>query len=393
MIDMQNKWQVLLWAGAALVAGMTTWFSATAVLPELIQRFGLTQATSGWLTNAVQLGFVCGALVASALSLPDIIRPSRYAAVSAVLAAIANAALLLDISASGAILSRFATGVALSGVYPPALKFIATWFIQSRGLAMGLMVGALTLGSAMPHLVRSLDIGVSWQPVIIVSSALSLVTAVIFGLILKEGPHDFPKTRFDPRQIAQVVRDKRVMLANCGYFGHMWELYAMWAWFFSFATVAPAITAAGWSPSVITFAVIGSGAVGCVLAGQISDRIGRAKTAAGCMMISGACALGIGFAFDAAAPLFLIIALIWGLTIVADSAQFSAAVSELAERSLVGTALTFQMGVGFAITVLSVWMIPSVVVPLIGWQWAFAVLAIGPFFGCLALMRLENHAD
>lgn len=380
----------MLVAGAALVSALTTWFSATAILPELVIHLELDSKQSAWLTNSVQLGFVVGALTASLFALPDIVRPALYVAISATLAAIANAIILLDIGVAGTFASRFATGLALSGVYPPALKFIATWFVKGRGLAMGLMVGALTLGSALPHLIRGLDFGVDWQPVIIVSSLCSLLAAAIFGFLLREGPHDFPKTSFDPKQIKQVLQNKRVMLVNFGYFGHMWELYAMWAWFLSFALVSPALLASGWNASVFTFLVIGIGALGCVLAGQISDRIGRATTAAGCMIVSGSCALLIGFVFDGPAWLFALIALLWGITIVADSAQFSAAVSELAEKTLVGTALTFQMGVGFAITVVAVWLMPVIVDYLGGWRWAFAVLAIGPLFGSLALLGLRG---
>ena len=379
---------MLFLAGVALVAALTTWFSATAILPELVDHLGLSDAQASWLTNMVQIGFVVGALCASALSLPDLIRPSRYVAVSAVIAAVANAAILFDIGVVAGFFARFMTGMALSGVYPPALKFIATWFVKGRGLAMGLMVGALTLGSAMPHLVRSFEIGVSWQPVIIVSSILCLMAAVMFASFLTEGPHGFPKTRFQLNQIGSVLRDKQVMRANLGYFGHMWELYAMWTWFLSFAMVAPAFVQTGWDASLLTFAVIGIGALGCVLAGQLSDLVGRALTAAGCMAISGLCAALVGFVFDGPAWLFIAVVLIWGLTIVADSAQFSAAVSELAPKSLVGTALTFQMGVGFAITVFAVWVIPIAAHSFGGWQWAFAVLAIGPMIGCLAMLRL-----
>jgi len=219
-----GKWQTLFLTGLAVLLSLMTWFSATAVLPDLTMVHDLTAGQAAWLTNAVQLGFAVGALSASILAVADIWPLTRYMATAAVLACFANLLLLIDLGATGAIVARFVTGIALAGVYPPAMKFIATWFKTGRGLAMGAMVGALTLGSAMPHFVRGTGGTVSWEVVVLVCSLGSAAAAVLFGWVLREGPHAFARTRVDLRQVGQILRNKPVMLANLGYFGHMWAL-------------------------------------------------------------------------------------------------------------------------------------------------------------------------
>lgn len=258
---------------------------------------------------------------------------------------------------------------------------------------MGVMVGALTLGSAAPHFVRTFQAGADWTLVIIISSCASAVAAFIFGFVLREGPFEFPRVKSDPRQIGSVLRNKPVMLANLGYFGHMWELYAMWGWFLAYAVAAEASGLAIDRLSLLAFAVIALGAPSCILAGWMADRIGRAATTAMAMTISGLAAIAIGFTFSGPVWLFVTVAVIWGFTVVSDSAQFSAAVSELSDQNLVGSALAFQMGVGFAITIFTVWLVPQVAELLGSWRWSFAVLAIGPAIGVLSMLALRTHPD
>ncbi|WP_394199224.1 MFS transporter [Litoreibacter albidus] len=389
----RHKWRALTLTGLAVVLSMTTWFSATAVLSELSRLWSLTPAESAWLTNGVQAGFVLGALASSVMSLADIWPMTRLMTASAVLAAVANAMLLLEPGVMGAIIARFVTGVALAGIYPPALKFIATWFVRGRGLAMGALVGALTLGSALPHLVRAFGATFPWQAVIAVSSAAAISAAIVFATTLREGPHAFARAHVDIRQIGAILRNRPVMLANLGYFGHMWELYAMWGWFLAYATAANASGMWPLDVSLLAFAVVAVGAPGCILAGALADRIGRCATTALAMAISGTCALLIGFMFDAPTWLFLTVALMWGLTIVADSAQFSAAVTELSEPTQVGAGLAFQMGVGFAITIFTIWLLPLVADALGGWRWSFLVLVPGPVIGLAAMLILRNQPE
>lgn len=388
-----HKWRALAVAGLAVVLSMTTWFSATAVVPELTRAWGLSPSAAAWMTNGVQAGFVVGALASSLLALADVLPLTRMMAGSAVLAALANAALLLEPGVTGAVAARFVTGAALAGIYPPAMKFIATWFVAGRGLAMGTLVGALTLGSAMPHLVRALGAGLDWRWVVAATSLAALAAALIFARALREGPHPFARARVDLRQIGVILRNRPAMLANLGYFGHMWELYAMWGWFLAYALAAS--EAGGWSlnASILAFGVVATGAPGCVAAGWLADRIGRCATTALALGVSGACGLAIGFAWDAPPALFAALALLWGLTIVADSAQFSAAVTELTPPTQVGAALAFQMGVGFAITIFTIWLMPLVAEALGGWRWTFLALVPGPLLGLWAMLQLRAHPE
>lgn len=385
------RWWALSLTGLAVLLSLTTWFSATAVLPELTAHHGLSAFQASWLTNAVQLGFAAGALGSSLLALGDIWPLTRFMAVSAALACAANMLLLADLGAWGLILARGLTGVALAGIYPPAMKFIATWFRTGRGLAMGAMVGALTLGSAMPHLVRGAGGSLQWEGVVLACSAGSLAAAALFAFVLREGPYEFARTSVDIRQLGQILGNKPVMLVNLGYFGHMWELYAMWGWFLAFASHAVGHETTTLNASLLTFAAIAAGAPGCLAGGWIADRIGRCQATIMMLGVSGTSALLIGVCFDGPAWLLVMVALIWGFSVVADSAQFSAAVTELSEPHLVGSSLAFQMGVGFSITMITIWMVPLFAEWLGSWQWAFLLLVPGPLVGAAAMYLLYRH--
>ncbi|HEY7907633.1 MAG TPA: MFS transporter, partial [Thermomicrobiales bacterium] len=319
-----GRWRALGVMAGAVLLSMTTWFSASAVVPQVRAAWGLTTNQASLLTIAVQLGFVTGAVLSAALTLADVYPPKWVFCVAAVGAATVNAGIVLAHGPGLAIPLRFATGFFLAGVYPVGLKLLSTWFRRGRGMALGVMVGALTLGSAMPHFVNGVG-GLRWQAVILATSLLTLAGALLAALTIQDGPFPFSRAPFDPRQARQVFTNRGVRLASLGYFGHMWELYAMWAWFLAFATDSLARrgeTNARQTAALATFAVIGIGAVGCWLGGILGDRWGRTRTTAAAMAISGACALVIGFAFGAPFPLVVAIGLIWGVTVVADSAQF-----------------------------------------------------------------------
>jgi MFS family permease len=381
-----GRTRALALLAGALVLAMTTWFSASAVVPQLRADWGLGDTAAAWLTIAVQLGFVAGALVSSVFNVADVVPPRLAVLAGAVGAAAANALLGAVSSAGAAIPLRFATGFFLAGVYPPALKLMATWFRRGRGTALGILVGALTLGSALPHLVNGLG-GLDWQTVVYVTSALTLAGGLL-ALAVPDGPYLFPPATFDPHQARRVFANRGVRLASLGYFGHMWELFAMWAWFVVFyaTTVDPGAEAA-----YATFAVIAAGAVGCWVGGVLGDRLGRAETTAGMMAVSGTCALLIGLLIDAPAWAVLLVGLVWGFTVVADSAQFSTLVTEHADQAYVGTALTMQLAVGFTLTVATIWLMPYFA-DAVGWRWAFAFLAPGPALGVLAMLRLRTAA-
>lgn len=369
---------------------MGLWFGVSAVAPQIAAEWRLDEATAAWLTLAVQLGFVAGTLFSATLNLPDVIRARHLFALCAFLGALVNLALALFVSTIGAAIAlRFLTGVFLAGVYPPGMKIIATFFRSGRGFALGVLIGALTLGKASPYLVNVLGSS-SWRMNVAVASVLAAVASLVVLRFVGEGPYALPNQPFDLSQIARVFANRGVRLANFGYFGHMWELYAMWTW--APVMIRASIAASGDSPRLAeaaSFAVIGAGAAGCVIAGRIADRIGRAVVASAAMAVSGACCLAIGFFYGKAPLALLVLAVIWGATVVADSAQFSACVTEYGDPRYLGTALTLQTCIGFLITTVSIRMMP-LLVERVGWEWAFAFLAPGPALGIVAMMRLRG---
>ena len=388
----KGRWLALALICVGVVGPLSTWFSATAIVPELIAEWHITPAAAAWLTNAVQIGFVTGAVASSVVNLPDIVSMSRLMAASSLVAAVANATLLLEPGLGLAIAARLVTGVAIAGVYPAALKLMSTWFVRGRGLALGFLIAALTLGSSMPHLFRALTGSVDWRGVVVITSAITLLAAVLLAFAVREGPFGFGRATFNPRQALAVFRSQPLFLANLGYFGHMWELYGMWAWILAFATAAEAglVPFPFGSASMFSFVVVASGVAGCILGGILSDRIGRCLTTAGMMAVSGACALLIGFAFDGPGWVLATIALLWGISVIGDSAQFSAAVTELADQRFVGTAVALQLGIGFALTVGAIWALPVFAGAIGGWQWAFLLLLPGPVVGAAAMLRLRS---
>jgi MFS family permease len=376
----------------AELLGMTLWFSATAVAAPIAAEFGLTNRGAAWLTMAVQVGFVSGTLVSGLLNLPDRINARRLFALGALAGAGANLAVTVAGSATSAVLWRFATGAALACVYPPGMKIAAGWTIARRGTALGLLVGALTLGSAAPHLLAAYVPAAAWRSVLTVASALAVAGAAIVVLLVRDGPYVTASAPFDPRAARTIVRLPAARLATLGYLGHMWELYAMWAWIGVFAAAGAAAQgaetagAARWG-SIVAFLAVASGAPACVAAGVWGDRLGKAGVARLAMIGSAACALATPALYSAAPAWLLALAVIWGATIVADSAQFSALVADASPPEHVGTALTLQTCAGFLLTIVTIRLTP-VVADLVGWRWTFWLLAPGPILGAMAMKKL-----
>lgn len=389
-----SRWRMLVVLCVALVLSMTTWFSATAVVPELTVRWALSGGQASLLTIAVQIGFVVGAIASGLVNLPDIVPMPVLMTCAALLAALANAALLAAPGVDTAILARLITGASLAGIYPPALKLVSTWFRTGRGLALGAVIAALTLGSASPHLARALG-GANWQRVVVATSGATLLGAILLALHVREGPYPFSRAVFNPGQIGRVLRNRAIALANFGYFGHMWELYAMWGWFAVYtraAIVAPNFTD-GARASLLTFVVIASGIAGCLLGGYLADRWSRTATTILMMAVSGASACLIGFVFTGPLWLFAVVGMVWGVAVVGDSAQFSAIVTEVGDPRFVGTALSLQLGIGFALTVGSIWLLPQIALLFGSWRWVFLVLTPGPGLGILAMVLLRRLPD
>jgi MFS family permease len=394
--DAGQCWRALVYLSIAELFALSLWFSATAVLPALSSEWQLSDSGRAGLTVAVQVGFIIGTLLSALGNLPDIYSPRVLMAISAAAGAVANGALALWVdNLATALILRVITGICMAGAYPPAMKIMATWFHDGRGVAMGILVGALTAGSAIPHLIRGAT-DLPWRQTLLASSLLALLSCVIILVLVRDGPYRFPPARFDIRMAGAIFRERGLRLTCFGYFGHMWELYPMWAWIGVFLAESIQIRGAndyfGMHPSIAAFLVIAIGALGCYIGGVVSDRWGRTTLTMAAMGLSGLCALLIGFTFGGPPGVTLAIAILWGITVIADSAQFSTAVTELSQPAYVGTALTIQTCVGFALTVASIWMIP-VVVSWVGWRWAFAALAMGPFLGVAAMGRLRDLPD
>ena len=390
----QGSWRALVWIGLSELFALSLWFSASVIAPELIEVWNLSSNSEAWLSTSVPIGFVIGALFSSYFGVADRFNPRKVFAVSVFLGAILNALLILVDYAFFGILLRILTGITLAGVYPIAVKILSQWFPQKRGFAIGILIAALTLGSSLPHFVIMFFSSLNWKLVIICTSVLALLSAIIVTYILEDAPIMSEKSPFSLKLIKKVVTNKPVMLANYGYFGHMWELYAMWTWLPAFLTASFSAYSPEfphWFIALSSFISIGiAGGIGCVVGGLISDKIGRANLTIISMFISAICSILIGFTFGQFIWMTLIISMIWGMSVISDSAQFSAAVSEIAEVEYVGTALTFQMCIGFLITIFSINLIP-IIQRIVGWEWVFTILAIGPILGIVFMVKYRRY--
>ena len=378
---------------------LALWFSASAVAPEIATEWDLGPGRQAWLTMSVQLGFAVGALASGIFNIADRVRTPVLIAASGMLGTAATLAFagLLE-APTAALFLRFLTGFALAGVYPPAMKLIATWAREDRGFAIGILIGAIAVGSAAPHLVAAVvdwasgGAGLPWRPVLVGAAMLAAVGSILTLILAREGPHRAPLARFRWAKATEALRDPATRLANFGYLGHMWELFAAWTWM-PLLLVASYRTA-GWSEAAGRFAGFGMVAVGgiaCILAGALADRWGRTRVAETSLWLSGACAVFAGFALEHPVALTLL-CLVWGFAVIPDSAQFSAAVSELADPSYVGTALTIQTSLGFLLTLVSIWIVP-ILAGWWGWQPALALLALGPAFGIWSMRRLRARPE
>jgi MFS family permease len=394
-----DRWRQLAIVSFGLFAVMSPAFAASSVAPALREAWGLGPLGLPILTVAVLLGFAAAAVFLALAGAPDVVPGPRLFAIGAVVAGVANlgfAYLATDLAT--AVPFRVLTGAGQAASYPVAILLIAGWFRRDRGLATGVLIGALTFGTASPYLFRAVGLaaGVDWHPVLASASVACFAGAIIVGVWGRPGPFEVPSPHFSVQIARRAFHEPSVRLANAGYLGHMWELFAMWTWvplFFLASFSAAGLTDPA-QASLAAFAVVGCGAIGCVVAGAVADRVGRSLTTIAAMVISGTSAVLVGLAFGAAWPLVLVLGMVWGVSIIADSAQFSAAVSELAPSGTAGSALTVQLASGFVLTSISILAI-GVLDPTdaTSWRIAFAMLAIGPIVGIASMWRLRGRPD
>lgn len=388
---LEGKWRVLTLLAIAVLLAMGLWFSASVVVPTLSSAWNLDDAGRAWLTVSVQLGFVFGSIVSAVLNLADRVPARKLITVSTFLAA-ASTALIAGLvhSLGPALVLRFLTGMFMVGVYPVAMKMITTWTKADRGLGIGMLAGAIALGSASPHLLVVFGGIENWRLILFLAAGIAAAGGVIVWLFIREGPFRTRLAPFNWKYAAQIFRVPELRLANLGYLSHMWELFAMWAWVGIF--LAASFEISGIEPtwaSLAAFAAIGAGGLGSIVAGVLADRLGRTTITSVSLAASGTCAVLVGFLFGASPVLLTAVCLVWGFFVVADSAQFSASISELCQKEYIGTALTIQTSLGFLLTVVTIRLIPTLV-NWVGWQWSFAFLAIGPALGIWAMLRLRQ---
>jgi MFS family permease len=374
---------------AAELLGMTLWFSASAVTPVLIAEFRMPPDRAAWLTGAVQLGFVAGTLASAIANLTYVVNARLVLLWGALAGAFTNAAVLFAPSGEFVIAMRFLTGAALACVYPPGMKLAAGWFRERRGFALGILIGALTFGQSLPHMLTALFAG-TWRLPMLLASVLAACGGVLAFAVVRDGPYVTATAPFDRRAIVRILRARGARLATFGYLGHMWELYAMWTWVSVLAVESLAagdVVGAARSGSIAAFVTIASGGLGCVVAGWLADRFGRARVAMWAMVSSASCAVLMVVVFGGPPILFFLLVFVWGVAVVADSAQFSALVSDGAPHELIGTALTLQTCLGFLLTIVTIEGLPRLAA-LVGWRWAPLLLVPGPLLGALAMRPL-----
>ncbi len=387
----QAKWLSIAILFVSQVLAMSVWFVSAAVLPEMVREIELSPWRQAALSSAVQAGFVIGALASAISGLADRQDPRRVFGVAAIAGGLINALLLvIPANTDAAIVVRLITGILLAGVYPVAMKMVVGWGLRDRGFLVGALVGALTLGSASPHLIAYLG-GSDWRVTVILASLASVV-AGLMCLKATLGPYHGTATRFDPRAILLAWTNRRVRLAFAGYLGHMWELYVMWAWVgvaaaASYGATLPASEAAEMA-KLTAFVAIAAGGLASVAAGLAADRIGKATVAQWAVAISGTAAILTALTFGGPPWLTFLVIIIWGLAVVPDSAQFSALVADAAPPEKAGSLLAFQTALGFTLTFFTVQAAPMAAAAF-GWPAVLASLAIGPAISVVAMARLK----
>lgn len=389
----KRPWWILPVITFSQFAGTSLWFAGNAVLGDLQQEWNLATDSLGYITSAVQLGFISGTLVFAFFSISDQFSPRIVFLVCSLLGALSNLcvyALAQDFQSL--LLFRFMTGFFLAGIYPVGMKIAAGWYERGLGNAIGFLVGALVAGTAFPHLLKGLGQYFAWEAVILAVCGIAVLGGLSMLWLVPDGPFLARGTRFDPKALAVIFRSRHFRASAFGYFGHMWELYAFWAFVpFALAAHSAQTEGSGLNISFWSFCVIAAGSVGCVGGGLISLKTGSARVAFAQLFSSGVCCAVSPLLFYAPTPVFLAFLLFWGIVVVGDSPQFSALNAQNAPKLLIGSALTIANCIGFAITIVSIQLLNKLAT-VVSAEYLFLSLTIGPVLGLIALSPLVRPA-
>ncbi|MHA1112488.1 MAG: MFS transporter [Promethearchaeota archaeon] len=392
MKKIQSKSGIILILSTSLLFTFTVWFSANAIIGQIETLWVLEKSDLALLSMILIFGFVAGGLLFGIFNLSDIIKTEYFYSINGLFAAIMNFLAIFSPNFSLFLTFRFLTGFFIAGVYPTAMKLMSSWFKENRGFAVGILLGALALGSGSPYIFNIIGTVPNWRVLLSVSSCLAVVGSIVVFFFLTEGPHLSKGAKFKFSNLIKAWSKKSVRLTNYAYFGHQWEIYAFWVWIpvyltYVFNNVHPTEDPSA-VISLVTFLIFLLGAIGNVIGGKIADKIGKRKFNIIMLVISGLCSILIGF-FSWSIILSVLIAFIWGFTIVPDSAQYSVLISEFTDQQFVGTALTMQTTIGFVITAIPIQILPFYA-NLVSWSFGFTMLAIGPIFGLVSLFLLKK---
>jgi len=369
-------------------AGTSLWFAGNAILADLQSTMNVDINDTGIVTSAIQLGFITGTLVFAFFAISDRYSPRKLFLVCSILGSFSN--LLIYFIADNLfslLVLRFITGFFLTGIYPIGMKIAAGWYKKGLGNAIGLLVGALVLGTAFPHLIKSTGGSLPWEQVLFFVSAVSFAGGILMYLLVPDGPHISSGTKFNPKAILTIFKYKELRSSALGYFGHMWELYTFWAFIPLILIYYIKLNPVELNISFWAFLIIGSGSVGCIVGGVISKKAGSAKVAFIQLALSGICCLISPLMFYTSAPIFLTFLIFWGVVVVGDSPQYSTIIALSAPKELVGSALTFVNSIGFAITIVSIWVV-SQFTGIIDSSFILVILVLGPIAGLISMKPL-----
>jgi MFS family permease len=372
--------------------GTSLWFAGNAIISDLQFAMSVGMEDTGIVTSAIQLGFITGTLVFALLSLSDRYSPRKLFLICSILGSISNLLIyLIAYDLFSLLVLRFITGFFLTGIYPIGMKIASGWYKKGLGNAIGFLVGALVLGTAFPHLIKSFGGSLPWEQVVIIISVFSIVGGISMYLLVPDGPYISSGTKFNPKAIITIFKYKELRSSSLGYFGHMWELYTFWSLIPLMLLYYLKLSSAELNISFWSFLIIASGSIGCIVGGMISKKIGSAKVAFTQLAFSGSCCLISPLMFYTSVPIFLTFLIFWGVMIVGDSPQYSAIIALSAPKELVGSGLTLVNSIGFAITILSLWFIYQFM-ELINISYALMILSIGPFLGLISMKKLFSNS-